>query len=211
MRREPPAGVRRLLAQEVGFACPVNGCGSPYLTWHHFDPPWAIEEHHNPTGMVALCRDHHPEADAAAFTLDQLRGFKTQGRDRSQALGARFNWMRRELLAVVGGNFYYETPVAIRYFDTPVVWFNRDDADLLLVNVNMLTTSQEPRMAMRDNFWLTEGSDDRKSCAHRRGASLAQHTQTAISCAWSSVILPPSVHSTPDTPARACPLTSLRR
>lgn len=162
IRREPPAAIRRQLAEEVGFGCPVEGCGSPYLTWHHFDPPWAERKHHDPAGMVALCRDHHPEADAGTFEPEELRRFKREGRDSSRALGARFNWMRTQLLAVVGGNFYYETPVAVQVQDIPVVWFNRDSTGRLLVNLQALTTSDEPRVVMLDNFWMTEGTDERE-------------------------------------------------
>lgn len=162
LRREPPVTVRRELAAEVGFGCPIEGCGSPYLTWHHFDPPWRKEEHHRPDGMIAICRDHHREADASAFTVEQLHELKRVGRDRNQPLGARFNWMRDELLAVVGGNFYLRTQIAVQVEDMPVVWFNRDDSGLLLVNLQVLTTSGEPRMAMIDNFWITEGADERE-------------------------------------------------
>lgn len=160
MRREPPVAVRRALAEEVGFGCPVAGCGSPYLTWHHFDPPWAMRQHHEPDGMVALCRDHHPEADADAFTTELLREMKREGRDRNKAIGARFNWMRDELLAVVGGNFYYETPIVVRVQHLPIVWFNRDPSGRLLVNLQLLSTSGQPRMVMMDNFWLTTGTDE---------------------------------------------------
>jgi hypothetical protein len=139
----------------------VEGCGSPYLTWHHFDPPWAEEQHHNPDGMIALCREHHDQADAGAFTLDQLRELKRSGRDRAEALAGRFNWMRDELLAVVGGSFYFGPLVALRVGEAPVVWFHRDARGRILVNLQMLTTSGQPRMLMLDNFWLTEGSDER--------------------------------------------------
>ena len=152
MDRNPPGDVRRQLAREVRFGCPVSRCGSPYLTWHHFDPPWAVREHHDPAGMVALCRDHHPEADAGAFTIDQLREFKRVGRDRRRLLGARFNWRREELLAIVGGSFYYRTPIGVRVNDIPVVWFNRDDSGHVLVNLQMLTTSGEPRLLMLDEI-----------------------------------------------------------
>jgi hypothetical protein len=162
LRRDPPAAVRRQLAEEVGFGCPVEGCGSPYLTWHHFDPPWSERHHHDPDGMVGLCRDHHPEADAGAFTVEELREFKRLGRDRSQALGARFSWMREELLALVGGNFYLDTHIAVRVQDFPVVWFNRAQSGRLLVNLQMLSTSGKPRLLMLDNFWVTEGSDERE-------------------------------------------------
>jgi hypothetical protein len=46
--RRPPMDVIRLLRSEVGFCCPVEGCGNPYLTWHHFDPPRRVE---NTTGQ----------------------------------------------------------------------------------------------------------------------------------------------------------------
>jgi hypothetical protein len=92
MDRNPPAGIRRQLAREVGFGCPVSRCGSPYLTWHHFDPPWAVRKHHDPAGMVALCRDHHPEADAGGFTVDQLREFKRSGRDSAWTLAVAPPW-----------------------------------------------------------------------------------------------------------------------
>lgn len=160
--RNPPAAVRQQLAKEVGFGCPVAGCGSPYLTWHHFDPPWAEGQSHDPKGMIALCRDHHPEADAGAFTIDELRVLKQVGRDRSKALGATFNWMREDLVAVIGGNFYVRTPVPIQLGSAPVVWFNRDEENRLLVNLRPLTTSDQPRMAMIDNFWITEGADERE-------------------------------------------------
>jgi hypothetical protein len=103
--RTPPAGIRRALRQEVGFHCPVDGCGNPYLTWHHFDPPWRVEHHHRVEGMIALCLDHAARADAGAFTNDQLRTLKREGRDRATAIRGRFDWMRRDLLAVVGGKF----------------------------------------------------------------------------------------------------------
>ena len=43
----------RTLRREVGFGCPV--CRSPFLTWHHFDPPYHVEEHWRHEGMIALC------------------------------------------------------------------------------------------------------------------------------------------------------------
>jgi hypothetical protein len=55
--------------------------------------------------MIALCLDHAARADAGAFTNDQLRTLKREGRDRATAIRGRFDWMRRDLLAVVGGKF----------------------------------------------------------------------------------------------------------
>ena len=96
MNRTPPKAVLNELRSEVGYGCPVADCGSPYLTWHHFDPPWREQKHHNPEGMVALCRIHHDMADASSFTADQLRALKAQP---SSGVTGRLEWMRHRLLA----------------------------------------------------------------------------------------------------------------
>jgi hypothetical protein len=158
LSREPPTAIRRQLRKEVGFGCPVPGCGSPYLTWHHFDPPWHERHHHEAAGMVALCRDHHPEADAGAFTVDQLREFKRRGRDSGTPVSAQINWMRDQLVAVVGGTFFYECTTVVMVQGVPAVWFGRDEQGNVLVNLQQITVSGELRMLMIENFWITEGT-----------------------------------------------------
>jgi hypothetical protein len=160
VNRTPPKAVRVALAQEVGFGCPVEGCGSPYLTWHHFDPPWSERQHQDPPGMVALCREHHDAADAGAYTRDDFREMKVRGRDRTQALSGRFEWRRQRLLSVVGGSFYYDTPIPIKLRDHPVVWFNRNDEQRFLLNVAMPSTVPEPRLRIDDNFWIEVGEPE---------------------------------------------------
>jgi len=158
VNRTPPKAVRSELAEEVGFGCPVEKCGSPYLTWHHFDPPWSEHPHHDPKGMIALCGQHHDAADANSYDADELRRMKASGRDRNRALRARFEWRRRRLLSVVGGNFYYETPVPVQFGAQPVVSFNRDAEDRLLLNVAMPSMVGKPRLYVEDNFWIETGT-----------------------------------------------------
>ena len=151
--RDPYVAVKTALRQEVGFCCPVEDCGSPYLTWHHFDPPWRVEHHHRIEGMIALCREHADKADHGAYTDDQLRELKREGRARAGRVRGRFEWMRRDLLARVGGNFYYETPVIFQVANIPCVWLDRDDDGYLLLNFRMPTLTGEPRASIEQNFW----------------------------------------------------------
>jgi hypothetical protein len=51
---------------------PVDGCGSPYLTWHHF-PPFADVGAHDPERTIAMCWGHHAQADGGAWSHDELR------------------------------------------------------------------------------------------------------------------------------------------
>lgn len=164
MNRTPPKAVRIQLAEEVGFGCPVEGCGSPLLTWHHFDPPWSERQHYDPGGMIALCRQHHDAADANAYEVGELRAMKARGRDRNLALAARFEWRRHRLLAVVGGSFYYETPVPVQLRTQPIVALNRDGDGRVLLNLAMPSTVPEPRLVVDDNFWIETGIASNVEC-----------------------------------------------
>jgi hypothetical protein len=155
MERTPPVETRRSLRREVNFGCPVAGCANPYLEYHHFDPPWREAQHHNPEGMLALCAEHHRKADAGAFTVEQLRGMKQPS--GSQVTG-RFDWLRNEILAVVGGNFYHETPVIFEYKGEKAIWFERDADGNMLLNIRMVTGSGQPRLSLRNNDWIVLGS-----------------------------------------------------
>jgi len=155
LSRTPPVAVRRRLRREVGFGCPAPGCGNPYLEYHHFDPPWEKEQHHDPARMIALCATHH--AKAAAWTVEQCRAMKSVPTGRPEVRG-KFEWMRDDVLAVIGGGFYYETPNMVVFRGTPVIWFNRDDQRRLMLNLRVLTTSQQPRLSMEDNDWIIRGN-----------------------------------------------------
>jgi hypothetical protein len=159
MTRTPPVDVRRTLRREVGFVCPIPGCTNPYLTWHHFDPPWRVREHHEPGGLIALCKDHHSQADEGAFTVDQLRQMKRDGlaKAEGEAIKEVFNWRRQRLVAIVGGNFILDCLQLVWYRSEPCMWLTRDDEDLLSLNVRMPTISAEPRMHIENNGWICAG------------------------------------------------------
>ncbi|MGP5687026.1 hypothetical protein ACTXOU_13770 [Psychrobacter glacincola] len=88
-RKSIPKAVKEVLRSEVGFGCPIKGCGNPYLEYHHFDPPVNIKPHNEPKGMIALCAQHHKKADGGAYTVEQLHTLKTD--KTNAALGRVFN------------------------------------------------------------------------------------------------------------------------
>jgi len=161
MNRTPPKAVRQELRREVGFGCPIPGCGNPYLTWHHFNPPWHEKEHHNPEGMIALCLEHHKKADYGAFNVDQLLELK---KSKAEEVSGRFDWMRSNVLGVVGSCFYYETHVLVAMDDQPLVWWSRDDRGSFLLNITFPTISGEERLRVEDNFFLGIGEPDDLEC-----------------------------------------------
>lgn len=152
-----------MLRAEVGFGCPVKGCGNPYLEYHHFDPPVHVRPHNEPGGMIALCAQHHKKADGGAYTTEQLHGFKG---DKANAAFVKGNldWLRRDLLAVVGGVFCYETPRILVVDDVDVVSLIRDADGYLRLSVNMLSVLPEERVVIKDNSWENVGEPKDLRC-----------------------------------------------
>jgi hypothetical protein len=131
-----------------------DGCSNPYLEYHHFDPPWRERCHHDPDGMIALCAEHHRKADAGAFTAEQLRAMK---RPNDRIVSGTFDWLRHKMLSVVGGSFYYETPILVQFRGEPQIWYTRDEQGYLLLNLRMVSASREPRLRLDENDWIMLG------------------------------------------------------
>lgn len=155
-RTSIPNEVKKILRAEVGFGCPVKGCGNPYLEYHHFDPPVNIKPHNNPEGMIALCAQHHKKADGGAYTVEQLYELKRDSANAKLVKG-NLDWLRKDLMAVVGGNFYYETPRIITIDNIDLISLIRDEEGYLRLNINLLSLYPEERIIISDNSWENIG------------------------------------------------------
>jgi hypothetical protein len=152
MNRTPPTKVREQLRKEVNFGCPVKGCGSPYLAYHHFDPPWNEKYHHNPEGMIALCMKHHSEADGRAWTKAQLREMKANPFISSEVAG-RFNWLRQDIIVIAGGNVIQNPHAILELYGEKVVWLEKYPDGYRL---NMTVKDSEGRLVLKiqNNDWI---------------------------------------------------------
>src|ERR1035437_9260019 len=128
MRRDVPEAVKRQLRQEVGFGCPVKHCREPFLSWHHFDPPWSKKPHHNPEGMIALCVKHHKMADIGVFTNADLHAMKKSSQSL-ETVKSKFEWARPGHLVRIGG--LYLDALALMDFQA-----KRMPGDFFLLNEN---------------------------------------------------------------------------
>ncbi|MFA0347137.1 HNH endonuclease [Vibrio cyclitrophicus] len=155
-RKSIPKKVKETLREEVGFGCPVRDCGNPYLEYHHFDPPVHIKPHNDPKGMIALCAHHHNKADGRAYTNEQLHEFK-KNRVHSKSVKGNLEWLRRDMLSVVGGNLYYETPIPVQIDGHNLVAFNRDSNGFQRLSVSMLSLLPEERLIIDENSWENIG------------------------------------------------------
>jgi hypothetical protein len=168
MNRTPPIEIRRALREEVGFGCPIvasgSRCGNPYLSWHHFDPPWSVREHHDVGGMIALCDHHHRAADGGAYPNEFLRELKARGAEGMAEIEGRFEWMRRDMVVVVGGNAAYQCAVALGINGRSAVRLARDVRGYLLLSVHMWGPPGSPGVEIDENDWIARGSPKDIEC-----------------------------------------------
>lgn len=156
-RPSPPIDVVRALRREVGFACPVAGCGSPFLTWHHFDPPWSVRQHFEAAGMIALCREHHDKADVGAFTVEQLRSLKVGAGGRVPPSG-RLDWMRQKLLIATGGCYYYRVDCTLFQFrGSDLITLSRDEDGCVRASAFLPSRPGQARLKMFENVFFDIG------------------------------------------------------
>lgn len=156
-RQNIPQKVKEILREEVGFGCPVRDCGNPYLEYHHFDPPVHIRPHNEPSGMIALCAQHHKKADGNAYSMEQLHQFKNN-RVHSKQVKGNLEWLRRDMLSIVGGNLYYETSIPVQIDGNNLVSFTRDHLGFQRLSVKMLSLQQEERLIIDENSWENIGN-----------------------------------------------------
>ena len=133
MDRTPPATVKYQLREEVGFGCPVPGCRSPFLTWHHFDPKWSEHNHHNPEGMIALCDPHHKFADSGGWSKAELRQFKS-AENTVDSVRGKLPWSRSSMLLRIGSTYMSESTGLLKVFGRPMFGLTRSKNGLLNLN-----------------------------------------------------------------------------
>jgi len=66
-----PEPTKREVRRRCGFGCVVCGCA--IVQYHHFDPPFAKAERHEPDGITLLCGQCHDRATRGILADDLVR------------------------------------------------------------------------------------------------------------------------------------------
>lgn len=72
LTRELPAAVSLRVRQECGFGCVV--CGFAIVEYHHFDPPFADAERHDPEKIALLCDRCHGRQKKGLLSDEVVQG-----------------------------------------------------------------------------------------------------------------------------------------
>jgi len=152
-----PEPIRRALRYETNFGCPVNGCGVPYVTYHHFDPPYREGTEHNADGMIAMCLAHHKMADAGTWSDEQLRYMKRQPFLTGDRVGGRLEWLRRDVFIQAGSNVALNPGVVLQVGEQKAMWTSRGPDGYLRFNFRIIDQHGAELLHLEDNEWIVTG------------------------------------------------------
>jgi len=150
LTRTPPAEMRRRLRKEVNYGCPI--CRSPFLTWHHFDPPWSQCHTHREEGIIALCPSCHQQAEGGAYTSQYLHKLKAM-HILEPPLGS-LPWHIKSALISFGGNFFFAqsaTIFSIRVARQEVFSMRIDRNSYLRLNANIWNSKNALVLCLKEN------------------------------------------------------------
>ena len=105
--------------------------------------------------MIALCREHADKADHGSFSNAQIREMKQHGRANAESVAGRFDWLRRDLFVVAGGNFYFDIPTIATIAGHKCMWFEKDEDGHMLLSVRMPTLMGVTRSSLSRNYWTS--------------------------------------------------------
>ena len=119
-----PEPTKRIIRQRAGFGCAI--CGSAFGSYHHFSPKFAdARDHHDPDGIVYLCRSCHGHADTGWFSEEKVRfcAANPKPREHGFSFGA-FDVQGGEPTLHVGTVVAINCRNFFRIDRRPVLWVN---------------------------------------------------------------------------------------
>jgi len=100
-----PEDIRKYLRKEVGYGCPIEGCRSPFLEYHHFDPKFKDGGIHRKEGMIAMCPSHHRKADIDTWTNEEL--YKLKNNQYKEKVKGIVEWDMKKCIVFIGSNIFF--------------------------------------------------------------------------------------------------------
>ncbi len=106
--------------------------------------------------MIALCQEHAAKADGGYYPDEYLDRLKVEGRERSEAVKGSFDYLRRDAIAVIGSNVFYNVETIARVNGERAIYFRRDKDGYLLLNITLPTLEGGARAQIEDNIWTVD-------------------------------------------------------
>lgn len=153
VKRRIPDPVKRRLRQESGFGCCV--CGHPFLEYHHIIP-FSVRAHHEPENMIALCPNHHHQADQGALSEGEQREHKTRPYNVLNDIAEgdlKYNYPY--VATILGGTEFVGPGIKIAVDKEPLIQILKGDDDQLLLSITLYDENDNVLFIVQGNEWIS--------------------------------------------------------
>jgi hypothetical protein len=103
--------------------------------------------------MIALCREHHDEADQGLFSAGQLRSLKKAKRSTEDVKGSYPSWGKPNILVRIGGSYVGGSMVVLSVTGRPVVTLSRHEEGMLSLSFSLHDEQGRPVVIMEENVF----------------------------------------------------------
>jgi hypothetical protein len=150
---EIPSAVRLQLRREACFGC--CACGHPFVEYHHIVPR-ATEKHHRPEDMMALCPNHHHQANIGAIDVEAQREWKRVPFNRTQGLAkGQLTYPGRFVAVRVGSTLLIGNGSKLAIDGTSLLRIRVGRDRRLLVSMDLRDDDDRSILNVVDNEWVT--------------------------------------------------------
>lgn len=125
LHRGIPAAVKRTVRQECGFGCAI--CGSAFVQYHHFDPPFESAQKHRSEAIILLCPTCHTKFQH--IPAQEMRQYRLNPRCKQTGFLSDANFLFRmdHIPRVALGHVVATSGQIIRYGDRVLLGIERLD------------------------------------------------------------------------------------
>lgn len=151
LRRDIPAEIKRQVRQRCGFGCVV--CGSPFIHYHHFNPPFADAVEHRSECITLLCGADHDRASRGLINGEALQ-YHDAHPYCHQSGKTRYTWMARQPLGFRMASRDFLTRVALMYETTELIGYAPElPGEPQALNATILDRNGRELLRLHRNEW----------------------------------------------------------
>ena len=120
--------------------------------------------------MIALCSEHHGEADDGHYSPDELRALKNKRLTPEAVRGEFPSWEKPNLLLRVGGSYFGGCKAVISIAQEPIIELTKNEVGMLSLSFVLRNEAGEIIVAMHENaFDASPGDVHDLDVATRKG------------------------------------------
>lgn len=147
------ATTKRTVRQRCGFGCVICGCA--IIQYHHFDPPFADAESHDPFGITLLCGQCHDRAERGIIDVTTVSSANASPWCKQTGHSKDFLFIGDSSIPVRFGSSRVRASTVLMYENRVIIGLSKPEHVGAPLRLNAVLTDDNENEVLRviDNEW----------------------------------------------------------